>query len=150
MRRAIPVIAATAGGLALLANFRTSPSASNVAISSAGNPSTASEPPTGSRGPPTAPPGTPVEPRARTLAGPAIATEWGDVQVRVLLAGTKMVDVQALKLPFEAARSLRISQAVEPLLREEVLKAQSARIDVVSGATYTSEGYITSLQNALG
>src|SRR4051812_6283043 len=128
MRRAIPVIAATAGGLALLANFRTSPSASNVAISPADNPSATSEPSSGSRGPTTAPTSTTVEPWDRTLDGPVIATEWGDVQVRVLLAGTKIVDVQALKLPFEAARSQRISQAVKPLLREEVLKAQSARI----------------------
>ena len=84
------------------------------------------------------------------MDGPAIDTRYGPVQVRVDLAGRKITDVHALQLPFEKSRSKEISDSVEPLLREEVLRAQSARIDVVSGATYTSEGYITSLQNALG
>jgi uncharacterized protein with FMN-binding domain len=52
-------------------------------------------------------------------------------------------------LPSDRDRSLRISQQAEPLLRNEALQAQSANVDLLSGATYTSEGYARSLQGAL-
>jgi uncharacterized protein with FMN-binding domain len=52
-------------------------------------------------------------------------------------------------LPSDKPKSARISQAAGPRLRQEALSAQSANIDVVSGATYTSEGYAQSLQGAL-
>ena len=57
------------------------------------------------------------------------------------LQGNKLVDVQALQLPSDRSRSQRISQEAGPLLRSEALKAQSPNIDIVSGASYTSEGY---------
>jgi uncharacterized protein with FMN-binding domain len=57
--------------------------------------------------------------------------------------------VRALALPNDRPRSQFISAQAEPLLRSEALSAQSARIDIVSGATYTSEGYAQSLQAAL-
>ena len=157
MRRAVPVVAATAGGLALLANFHTTPSTSGVAAGPAS--SSTSSAPASTEPPGSSTPGsTPSSAAAsnappgwyHSLDGPVIDTRWGPVQVRVDLAGRKITDVHALQLPFEKARSKEISDAVEPLLHDEVLRAQSARIDVVSGATYTSEGYITSLQNALG
>jgi len=71
------------------------------------------------------------------------------VQVRVTFQGSRLVDVQALRLPQDRARSARISQAAGPVLRQEALRAQSANINVVSGASYTSEGYAESLQGAL-
>ena len=71
------------------------------------------------------------------------------MQVRVTLQGTRIVDVQALRLPASHQRSVEISQRAAPQLRQEALQAQSARIDVVSGATYTSDGYAQSLQGAL-
>lgn len=55
----------------------------------------------------------------------------------------------ALELPSGDGRSQRISQAVAPILREEALAAQDAPIDLVSGATYTSRAYASSLQAAL-
>jgi hypothetical protein len=152
MHRAIPVIAATAGGLALLANFHTNPS--GVSVARAGAPTTV--PSTESSAPPvssgSSPPGSGPPTTAgsrRTVDGPVVPTRYGDVQVRVVLVGGQIVDVQALKLPNDRARSVRISNEAGPLLREETLRAQSAQIDLVSGASYTSDGYAQSLQGAL-
>lgn len=86
---------------------------------------------------------------AKSVDGPVAATNYGPVQVRVTLRGTQIADVQALRLPSDRARSQRISAAAGPKLRAEALKAQSAKIDTVSGATYTSGGYKQSLQAAL-
>jgi uncharacterized protein with FMN-binding domain len=74
---------------------------------------------------------------------------WGSVQVAVVLRGTTITDISALELPMERARSAYISQTVAPMLRSEVLQAQSANINVISGATFTTEAYAQSLQAAL-
>jgi len=78
-----------------------------------------------------------------------ITTNYGDVQVRLTLNGKRLADVQALQLPKDRSRSVRISQNAGPRLRSEALQAQSAHINLVSGATSTSKGYIDSLQGAL-
>lgn len=149
MRRAIPVLAATAGALALLANFHTSPSATGVAVpAGAGATPPAAGDPTPTTGPP-APAGSSPAGATRTVDGPVVGTDYGDVQVRVTLAGSRITDVQAVQLPFDRSKSQRISAQAGPRLRSEALKAQSARIDSVSGATYTSAGYAKSLQGAL-
>jgi uncharacterized protein with FMN-binding domain len=83
-----------------------------------------------------------------TLTGPVVSTRFGPVEVQITVQGGKIVDVTALELP-SGRRSGQISQAAEPLLRDEALQAQSATIDIVSGATYTSEAYAQSLQAAL-
>lgn len=75
--------------------------------------------------------------------------QFGEVQVEVTFAAGKITDVKALKLPYDRARSAEISQFVEPYLREEALQAQSAQIDLISGATYTSVSYAQSLQSAI-
>jgi uncharacterized protein with FMN-binding domain len=80
----------------------------------------------------------------RTVAGPAVNTSEGTVQVQVTLQGTKIVDVKALRAPNSNPTRMAL-----PLLRESALKAQSADIDTVSGATATSDGYKQSLQAAL-
>lgn len=85
---------------------------------------------------------------ARTLTGQPVDVGYGTVQVRVTLAGTRIVGVSALSLP-TGGRSDEISSYAEPLLQQEALKAQSASIDAVSGASYTSQGYAQSLQSAL-
>jgi len=84
-----------------------------------------------------------------TFTGDVIQTPYGDVQVAVVMKSGKITDVQALQLPFDRRLSQQISQASEPLLRSQVLRAQSAHISGVSGASYTSEGYFESLQSAL-
>ncbi|MET9230909.1 FMN-binding protein [Lentzea sp. NPDC003310] len=80
----------------------------------------------------------------RTVPGPAVNTSEGTVQVQVTLQGTKIVDVKALRAPNSNPTRMAL-----PLLRESALKAQSADIDTVSGATATSDGYKQSLQAAL-
>jgi len=73
---------------------------------------------------------------------------YGVVQVRVSIADSKITDVTALSLP-QGGRSGDISSYAAPQLRREAIAAQSAEIDTVSGASYTSAGYARSLQSAL-
>ncbi|MGC9667739.1 FMN-binding protein [Planosporangium sp. 12N6] len=81
--------------------------------------------------------------------GTVAQTRWGPVQVRVTISGGKITDVTTLQIPDSNRRDIEINSYAVPQLRAEVLAAQSARIDVVSGATVTSEGYRSSLQAAL-
>jgi uncharacterized protein with FMN-binding domain len=71
------------------------------------------------------------------------------VQVRIVVTGRRLTDVTALHLTDSSSRSVSISAYAAPILRREALAAQSARIDTVSGASYTSQGYQQSLQSAL-
>lgn len=85
----------------------------------------------------------------RRIDGALVQTPYGDVQVRIVLKGEKITDVRSVRLTDANSRSRRISAGAAPILRQEALTAQSAQIDTVSGATYTSEGYHQSLQAAL-
>ena len=85
---------------------------------------------------------------ATTVDGPVISTRFGQIQVEVVVTGGKLTDVVALQLP-AGRRSGSISNYAEPILHQEALQAQSAKIDTVSGATYTSDAYAQSLQAAL-
>ena len=82
--------------------------------------------------------------QTRTVSGPAVNTSEGTVQVQVTFQGTKIIDVKALRAPNSNPTRMAL-----PLLRESALKAQSADIDTVSGASATSEGYKQSLQAAI-
>ncbi len=86
---------------------------------------------------------------ALTVTGPVVSTRWGTVQVEITVDGGQLTDVAALQLPGGDQRSASISSRVEPTLRSQALSAQSAVIDGVSGATYTSVAYARSLQAAL-
>lgn len=83
-----------------------------------------------------------------TVEGPVISTRFGPVQVSIVVSGGQIQDVVAGQLP-AGGHSGRISSFAEPILREEALQAQSASIDTVSGATYTSDAYAQSLQAAI-
>jgi uncharacterized protein with FMN-binding domain len=85
----------------------------------------------------------------RTVTGPVVSTRFGTVQVAITVEGGQLTDVTALQLPTDDRRSASISSRVEPTLRSQALTAQSAAIDGVSGATYTSAAYARSLQAAL-
>jgi uncharacterized protein with FMN-binding domain len=87
--------------------------------------------------------------QARTVTGPVVSTRWGTVQVEITVEAGQLTDVAALQLPDGDRRSASISSQVEPTLRSQALSAQSAAIDGVSGATYTSTAYARSLQAAL-
>lgn len=69
--------------------------------------------------------------------------------MQVSISNGRITDVKALQLPFDRAQSAYISQVAGPMLRTEALQAQSARIDIISGATYTSDSYAQSLETAL-
>jgi uncharacterized protein with FMN-binding domain len=84
-----------------------------------------------------------------TAAGDAVTFKFGTVQVEVTMENGAITDITALQLPDEDRKSLSISNEVEPILQSEALQAQSADIDVISGATYTSLAYAQSLQSAL-
>jgi uncharacterized protein with FMN-binding domain len=81
--------------------------------------------------------------------GPDVPNRFGDVQVKVTISGGRIKEVQAVQLPYDRPRSAEISQQAGPLLHDEALQAQSAQIDTLSGATYTSMSYAQSLQAAL-
>lgn len=83
-----------------------------------------------------------------TVDGPVVDTQFGPVQVRIDVAAGRIADVVALQLP-TGRHSGQISSFAAPVLRQEALQAQSAKIDTVSGATYTSDAYAQSLQAAL-
>ena len=74
--------------------------------------------------------------------------QWGPVQVTIIVTGKRITDVQATA-PTERQRSAFINQQAIPLLRQEVLQAQSANIDTLSGATMTSDAFYQSLLAAL-
>ncbi|HEX5525184.1 MAG TPA: FMN-binding protein [Pedococcus sp.] len=92
---------------------------------------------------------TSAPPPRRSATGALVQTPYGNVRVRVSLLGNKITNVTAVHLTDSSPTSVEISASAEPILRREALRAQSANIDLVSGATYTSEGYQTSLQAAL-
>jgi uncharacterized protein with FMN-binding domain len=71
------------------------------------------------------------------------------VQVEVVVRDGQLSDVEALELPSDRQRSRYINSIAGPELRQEALQARSANIDVITGATYTSQSYAQSLQNAL-
>jgi len=87
-------------------------------------------------------------PGRKVLVGKTYDVSYGLVQVKVTMTGKKITDVTPLSLP-RGGRSGDISQYAAPQLRREALSAQSAHIDTVSGASYTSAGYASSLQSAL-
>ena len=83
------------------------------------------------------------------VTGTAADTRWGPVQVKVTLANGKITAVDVVEEPDSNNRDQEINAEAVPQLVQETLQAQNAKIDMVSGATYTSEGYVQSLQSAL-
>jgi uncharacterized protein with FMN-binding domain len=159
VRRGVPAAIITVVGLGALASFK---SAAPVVAKSAARPrtrattpaATAPPRPRAASGPPSAPTPTPKTPpttasTTRTATGDVIENRYGPVQVRVTLRGSQIVSVDAVQLPSDRALSAEISDQAGPLLQQEALQAQSAQIDIVSGATYTSDSYAQSLQSAL-
>ena len=103
--------------------------------------------PTTSRSPAGTSPGTSTG--TGTFTGDPIDTQYGTVQVAATLSKGKILAVKVLQAPDQNGRDRQIASSSLPRLTEEALGAQSARIDAVSGASYTSQGYIQSLQSAL-
>lgn len=86
---------------------------------------------------------------ARTVLGQAVQTQYGVVQVKITLRGSKITNASFAQLTAYDSTSQYINSQAAPILLQQTMSAQSARIDGVSGASYTSQGYQQSLQSAL-
>ena len=87
--------------------------------------------------------------RPNTYTGSVADTRWGPVQVQISVTAHQVTDVTILQQPNGNSRDAEINDAALPILLQETMSAQSANIDMVSGATVTSDGYVRSLQAAL-
>jgi uncharacterized protein with FMN-binding domain len=134
VKRAVAALVVTAGGVVLLARYETRPPeqlAPRPALEPAATPAPAPR-----RG-------------VRVGTGPLLATPFSSIQVRAELTRGRLSGVQTLSLTGADAHTRAINRRAEPILREEALLAGDADIDVVSGATYTSESWIESLRAAI-
>ena len=129
VRRIVMAVGGTAAGLVFLLSWPTSssstPRASSATSFSAGVTS------------------------GQTYDGSVAQTRWGPVQVRITVSGGKVVGATTLQVPSGNGRDAEINGYAVPILNKEAITAGSAAIDTVSGATVTSDGYITSLQAAI-
>ncbi|HTJ38680.1 MAG TPA: FMN-binding protein [Dactylosporangium sp.] len=141
MRRIVLWLASTTAALVLLFGYRTSTMGPGGGASTT---TAATAPPAG----PGAGSGS-GSGSGKTYDGSVAQTRWGPVQVRITVDGGKITDVTAVTYPKGNRRDQEINAYALPQLRTEVLQAQSADIDSVSGATVTSDGYRQSLQAAL-
>ena len=131
MRRALAALVVTAVSVVLLARYETHP------------------PPR--LEPPAKPVRAPAPPRpgVKSGTGPLINTPFSSIQVRAELTRGRLTGVRTLALTGSDAHTKALNARAEPILRERALRAGSADVDVVSGATYTSESWIASLQAAI-
>jgi uncharacterized protein with FMN-binding domain len=86
---------------------------------------------------------------SKSVTGNVAQTQWGPVQVRLTVTAGKITAAEAVQYPNGNGRDQQINSYALPVLAREVLAAQSGHIDLVSGATVTSDGYVTSLQSAI-
>jgi uncharacterized protein with FMN-binding domain len=162
MRRAVLTLGGTIAGLAALLTFKThsnvpgavaadtpaTPSPSASATGTAASPAATATRSAGAK-PSASTGGEGASTAARTVTGAVANTQYGPMQVQLTLTGQKITKVAVLQQTDVGAESDQIDSMAIPTLTSETLAAQSARIDAVSGASYTSSGYIQSLQSAL-
>jgi len=146
MRRIVIALCTTVTGLVLLLSWPTSlnRSSSGAALGVAnagGAPSTTSAGTSGAAGTSTA--------TTTTYDGAAASTRYGNVQVRITVTDGAVTAAEAIDYPNGNGHDQQINAYAIPILNQEAVAGQSANIDMVSGATYTSGGYLHSLQSAL-
>ena len=141
MGRAVPTLVITAVAVVLLARYETTPPRTV-------NPNAAHQLPRAiaQRARPVP---TPLPPGTRSALGPAMTTPFSIIQVRATLTHGRLTGVETVALSGDGPHTQALNARAEPILRRRALAAGSARFDVVSGATYTSESYKESLQAAL-
>ena len=163
MRRVILTIAGTIAGLVALLSFKSQvPTVPSASVSTTGgSSSTGGTGSTGGTPGPSSSPATvagefPMGSVAGTLTagetavtGQVANTVYGPVQIQLVMRNGKIVKVAVLRQPTNTINDIRIGDFAFPKLIGETLTAQTAKIDAVSGASYTSAGYIQSLQSAL-
>jgi uncharacterized protein with FMN-binding domain len=140
MRRIVGWLMSTVAAVVLLFSYRTSTMGASAPGSAESPAAQSSATPTESSGSASG---------SKTYTGSVAQTQWGPVRVTVTVSGGKITDVAVPVYPNGNHRDQEINAYALPALRQEVLDAQSAEIDTVSGATVTSDGYIQSLQAAL-
>ncbi len=74
---------------------------------------------------------------------------YGFIQVKAVISGGKITDVQFLQYPNDRSNSIFINKQAMPYLKQEAVAAQSSQVDIISGATDTSMAFIQSLASAL-
>jgi uncharacterized protein with FMN-binding domain len=158
MLRAVLALGGTAAGLAALLSFKThvpgvaaaaAPATSPSAAGSAPAPAASTSPKASKSQKASTSQGATAAAANRTVTGTVANTEHGPMQVQVTLAGQKITKVTVLQQTNDGSESVQIDSFAIPKLNSETLVAQSAHINAVSGASYTSSGYIQSLQSAL-
>jgi uncharacterized protein with FMN-binding domain len=142
MRRSPIILATTIVGTAVTLMFR--PHAPTVTVDSGTDDSSVAA----SESEPAAEPGSKATGTTK-VTGAGSTTQYGTTQVRVTITKGKITDVTTLKSDNGDAQSLSITTPALPKLRRSALTKQSAKIDAVSGATFTSQAYQASLQSAL-
>jgi uncharacterized protein with FMN-binding domain len=154
MKRAILAAASTVASLVLLLSFKTHgpsavatpPAAVSNGTNSGGNDTSSA---TTTKNKAKAKKSTTTSRAASTYTGSAADTRYGPVRVRVTVANGKVTNAEAVVYPTSAALDQQINSYAIPQLNSEATSASSANIDMISGATFTSQGYIASLQSAL-
>lgn len=156
MRRVILAVVSTITGLVFLLGFKshavTSSATPPAAIGSRSLTAPAPSPSTaGSGGSTAAGSGgsTASQPATRSVTGDPADTRYGPVQVRITVTGGRLTAVTAVEYPVGSPRDQEINAYAIPALAQEVIAADSADVDLISGAMFTSEGYLQSLQSAL-
>ena len=159
MRRVILAVTGTIAGLVALLSFKSHvPSAPVAATTGTGGTSTSSTSPSSSGGgqtevvPGAFPQGSVAKnlPAGETAVnGKVASTSYGPVQIQLIKRNSKIVKVAVLMQPTNTLNDVQIGKFAFPKLISETLAAQNGKIDAVSGATYTSAGYVQSLQSAL-
>jgi FMN-binding protein len=157
MRRVILTIVATVAGLVALLSFKSHlPTAPSASVSTTGGTGGTGGTPAASSSPASVPGEFPMGSLAGKLTagetavtGHVATTVYGPVQIQLIMRNSKIVKVAVLQQPMNTANDIQIGDFAFPKLISETLTAQTAKIDAVSGASYTSEGYIKSLQSAL-
>ena len=85
----------------------------------------------------------------QTFTGTAAQTRFGPVQVKITVKNKKITNIEVVEYPSDNPKDQEINSYALPVLNQEAISAQSAQIDSVSGATFTSDGYVSSLQSAI-
>jgi uncharacterized protein with FMN-binding domain len=139
MRKAVAALVVTAVAVVLLASYETDPPRTL-------NPSSALRAKAERR---VAEPVPAPRPGTKSATGPLILTPFSAIQVKATLTRGKLTGVETISLTGDGPHTRALNARAEPILRAEALRAASADIDVVSGATYTSESWRDSLQAAI-
>ncbi len=110
--------------------------------------------PTSGGTPPSIPAATPITRNTSpykdgTYTGSVADAFYGNIQVQVSIANGKITNIQFLQYPNDRGTSIMINQQADPMLAQEAIQAQSAQVDIVSGATDSSQAFVQSMQSAL-